>query len=450
MKTRALFSLVLSNLRRNLRHMTLASVGVVVGICSFVFFLALGQGVRHTVATRIFPIEANRLEVVPRTAQLGALSGRVLDQEAVEELGRLPGVRAAYPVMKLQFLATAALDGRTISPAAIELLSHMPGINPAMIEAVKNLRLWLEIMAEGIDPRLVEKDAVAGDFADPAEGQPIPVLLSRRMVEIYNASFARERGLPRVSENVLAFLPSVGITLNHSFISRAVSGPSEERRVKIVGLSNYALMGGVSMPLETVRRLNRRFAGEEAARTYRAVILEVADSSQLAPVQEGVRALGFDIEMRERQLAESVGLLISVVTAGFSLISLVIVGLAALSIAHIFFMLIAERRAEIGLLRAIGASRDDIRSLVLSEAALVGAAGGLAGVVAGLLLCTGLDVILVRSLPDFPFKPDSFFLYPWWLIPLAVLFAVAFCLAGAVLPARAAATMPPAQAIAGR
>ncbi len=335
MRLAKLSRLVGQNVRRNLKNLAFSAVGVVVGIASFFFFLSLGAGVRHVVATEIFPLDANRIMVVPRTAQFGALAGgRQLDDEALGELGRLPGVQTVYPRMPLRFLASTAVDGREISPATLALLEKVPGLSPQAVRAVRDVRLWLEIMGNGIDPRLVAGDVVAGEFRDPGEGGgPIPVLLSERMIEIYNASFAEARGLPKVDRKLLPFLPPLPLTLNHSFISRQVAGPSLRTQMRVVGLSRHALMGGVTVPLDTARRANRLFAGEDAAHLYDAAIVEVSSSDRLGPVQESVGALGFDLDLSEKRMAESVGLAVMLVTLGFSLISLIIVGIAAVNIA---------------------------------------------------------------------------------------------------------------------
>ena len=56
------------NLRSNAVHFLLASIGVVVGIAAFAFFLALGAGVRSVVLGKIFPLD--QLEVVAKTLSL--------------------------------------------------------------------------------------------------------------------------------------------------------------------------------------------------------------------------------------------------------------------------------------------------------------------------------------------------------------------------------------------
>ena len=109
--------------------------------------------------------------------------------------------------------------------------------------------------------------------------------------------------------------------------------------------------------------------------------------------------------------------------------------LAALNIAHSFVAMLAERRRELGILRAVGASRSDLLGVVLLQASFLGAAGGFFGVIAGWLVCTIADASAGVLLPDFPFKPKSFFELPWWLALAALFAAVLAACIGAAWPA---------------
>jgi ABC-type antimicrobial peptide transport system permease subunit len=51
------------------------------------------------------------------------------------------------------------------------------------------------------------------------------------------------------------------------------------------------------------------------------------------------------------------------------------------------------------------------------------------------------------DLPDFPFKPESFFVFPAWLWLAGIGFAALFAGLGAAGPARRAARTDPAQAL---
>jgi putative ABC transport system permease protein len=452
MKARKLGLFVGQNLRRNRRSFIFAGIGIVVGISSFVFFIGLGSGIRRVVSTEIFPMEANRIQVVPKMMQFDdASGGRLLDEAALAELRRIPGVAAVYPRMKLAVPSTMAMVGSRIAPEEIERISRMPGVKPEWLVAVRDFNSWLEIMADGIDPRLVKSDALFGAFEDPPPGQPIPILLSKRLVELYNSSFSRSRNLPPVNDILIPYMPLLPWTVNDSFVSEAqVHGEKIYAHVRLVGTSHHALLGGITLPLDTVRKLNLRLRGERAASLYDMAVLEAASSGRLSAVQEAVRAKGFDIDLSQKRMAESVGFAVTLVMLGFTLISLAMVGIAAVNIAHTFFMLISERRREIGLLRAVGATRQDVRAMVLGEAALVGGFGGVVGAAVGVAVCLLIDILAVRLLPEFPFKPEHFFGYPWWMLAGGVAAAVVFCVAGAFAPASRAAGLDPSSTLSGR
>src|SRR5690242_14962178 len=121
--------------------------------------------------------------------------------------------------------------------------------------------------------------------------------------------------------------------------------------------------------------------------------------------------------------------------------------MSAVNIAHTFFMLISDRKREIGILRAVGATKADVRRIILGEAAAVGAVAGALGIAIGVLASLVIDFLSRRFVPDFPFKPDSYFLFTPTLLGGALVFAVLFCVLGAYLPARRAAELQPAQAL---
>ncbi len=77
--------------------------------------------------------------------------------------------------------------------------------------------------------------------------------------------------------------------------------------------------------------------------------------------------------------------------------------------AFAFYMIVNERRREIGLLRAMGANRGHIAAIVLTEASLLSAAGGAVGVLLGFGLLMSIKSLLLHylKLPYlFPSSPE--------------------------------------------
>jgi putative ABC transport system permease protein len=419
-----LLSLVRVNLRRDLRGALLSALGVAAGIGTLVFFLALGGGVGDVVRTKVFPADARLIEVVPPTVSLGLLGGGRLDEAAVERLAALDGVEAAHRKMQLRVPAVTRYDGQFFG---------------------QRLRMGLEILAVGVDPALVAADVVPGvAFADPGEGGgPIPALISGRLLEIYNGSFAKGRGLPSLTPRLLRGF-EFPVEYGRSYVGgKVVEGPSLRQPAVFAGVSDRALLQGLTLPLDTVRRLNRRFGAD--AETYSSVALVAETPDHVPAIAAAVRGLGFEIDDTERRLAESIGAAVAIVTAALALISLLICALAAVNIALSLGAAVRSRAREFGVLRAVGATSGDVFRLVAGEAAVIGLAGGLVGGLLARAAAWGVDWAAHRYLPDFPFRPDTFFVFPAWVLAGAVLLGVLAALAGAATPARAAARLDPAR-----
>jgi putative ABC transport system permease protein len=120
--------------------------------------------------------------------------------------------------------------------------------------------------------------------------------------------------------------------------------------------------------------------------------------------------------------------------AGIGGISLVVSGILVMNVT---LMSVKQRTAEIGLLKAVGAPSSQVRTLFLTEAALIAAAGAVIGILSGYLL-----VLLGRQLyPDVPFATPAWAL--WASLGLAIGTALLF----AWLPAQQAADLEPVDAL---
>ena len=74
--------------------------------------------------------------------------------------------------------------------------------------------------------------------------------------------------------------------------------------------------------------------------------------------------------------------------------------------------------------------------------------GGMAGAVAAHLGVWLIDAAASSLLPDFPFKPETYFDFRGWIVAGGLLFSTLFCILGGFLPARRASLMAPARALA--
>ncbi|GIV96180.1 MAG: hypothetical protein KatS3mg057_0837 [Herpetosiphonaceae bacterium] len=103
---------------------------------------------------------------------------------------------------------------------------------------------------------------------------------------------------------------------------------------------------------------------------------------------------------------------------------------------------------EIGTLKAIGASRGDIRALFMLEAGLIGLIGGVIGTLLGWLIGLGLNRAALWYLEqeEVPIR-GTFFVIPFWLVALALAFATLIGILAGLYPAGRAARLDPIQAL---
>lgn len=280
-------------------------------------------------------------------------------------------------------------------------------------------------------------------FCEP----PIPVVLSPFLIEVFNTSVASALGFQPL-DGVQALLGvRFKIHLGASYFSNALPQDRQAVRVgEVIGFSSKALDFGLTVPIEHVRSLNRRFMGREAASTYDTFVLETAGNEDMSGLIAALEARGFELSRKSRDARKAADLLF-ILTLVFGFISLVIVGIAAVNITHTFLVIVSERRYEIGVLRALGATRGDIRRIVLGEAVLVGLVGGALGVGIAFLASSLANWAASQALTGVPFKPDDFFVYDPMILVAALAFSIIFCVLGAWVPARRASRVDPARVL---
>lgn len=215
MRLAALSRLVRLSLARERRGAFFSAFGVAMGVGALVFFLGLGLGVGRVIREKIFPNDARLVDVVPPAVSLGSfLGGGKLDADMVERLRALPGVEKLYRKMSVRAPAASLYNGDFFG---------------------RHLRFGMDLLAVGVEPGLVEGDVQLGKFVDPGPGQPLPAVISTRLLEIYNNTFAPARKLPRLTPEMLVGF-SIPVDFNRSYVSAPLPNvPVLSSQVQVVG-----------------------------------------------------------------------------------------------------------------------------------------------------------------------------------------------------------------------
>ena len=458
----ALWRLVRLDLSRVRGALVTSGFGIAAGTAALVFFLALGLGVSAVLLGEVFPIDQVELEP-PKGTDPGVVGGLLgvgtkppgISEDDIAALRQSPLVDSVYPKLRMRFPASGhgQLLGRKLG--APELVAD--GIDPALVaDEIAGKHAFVDPLDNPGRACVATKECQPPQYCEgPAKGSgvcvdPVPVVVSRYLVEFFDKTIAPAHGLPPIGETVVEQTEEVvfRLWLGQSGLGRAFrSDKVGPRHVhgRLVGISSRAIDIGITMPLEVVRRWNREYAGEEAASEYSSVLVRVRNNNDVSAVIATAAEMGLHPKDNN---ARDVSVLLTGIMALLALVAGVILLVSASNIAYTFRVLVNDRRREIALYRALGASARDMFKWLMALALTVGLAGGAVGAVVAWLLSLLADRLAATRLPEFPFKPETFFDFPLWLLVGALVFAALFALLGALGPARRAGKVDPAAALA--
>ncbi len=374
----------------------LTALGIAVGIAAVVLLTSIGAGLQHFVVAEFTQFGTNIISVTPgRVTTQGLSIGifgtvRPLTIEDAQAVERLSMVEMTNPSLSGNAEVNAA--GRTRRVMVI-------GVGRNFDRAFK-LRVPVGRFLPQEDPRQARALAVVGaKVRQELFGGESP-LGSR--IEIGGSRY-RVIGVLEARGQVL------GMDLDDAVYipaARALELFNREGLMEIHVIHDPR--ANVERLTEDIRRLMiGRHGRDDVTITPQQQMLDVL-SSVLGVLTFAVAALGG--------------------------VSLVVGGVGILTIMTIA---VAERTGEIGLLRALGARREQVLLLFLAEAALLAGIGGLSGLVLG----TALAQLLHAVFPALPVTT------PWSYALAAEVVAVAIGIAAGVAPANRAARLDPVEAL---
>ena len=410
----------MSNLGRRKVRTVLTSVGVIVGIMTVVTMISLVNGVRAQVQKQFEEIGLDRVIVSPKTEEAavegdfdpfqGGKRSKLITTEDVKRWKAWPEVRQIEPQVELPF-----------------------GIEASVKRG--NKIVSVRLTSEGERPRgpfAANAKAVAGTIElPPTRGA---MTLSRSALEdlgVRKIEYSKQIGKP------------FDLTLY------APRGEKKTFRLKLVGISEGRTASAKVSSPDRLAIKSWWFNAPNILKTqgYDSVNLRAVDVSAAKILVTRLR--------REKHQVQSIDAILnvadrvfSVITAMLALVSSVALLVACIGIVNTMIMSIYERTREIGTLKAMGASRGDIRQMFMMEAGFIGLIGGAVGLVLSWLLGRGLNALALylakqRALP----LPDNLFIITPTLILQALGFALLIGILAGVYPANRAARLDPLAAL---
>ena len=387
---------ILVSLGTNRLRTALTALGIAVGIAAVILLTSIGEGLHRFVIAEFTQFGTNLVTVTP---------GRITTHGA--SLGAVNTVR---PLSIDDALALARVRYVQVSDPMVQG-------NAEVVYAGKSRRVTL--YGTGPDfSRALSMRVASGEFLphdDPRAPRALAVLGAKVARELFGG------------ENPL------GARLRIGGERYRIVGVMESKG-QILG---FDLDDTVFIPVGRALDMFNRESLMEIHVLYEP-------TAPLAEVEAGIKrvmvarhgAEDFTVTPQQKML-EVFGTVLDAITfavAAIGAISLVVGGVGILTILTIA---VAERTGEIGLLRAIGATRRSILLLFLGEAVLLAAIGGAAGLAMGWGFAGALKLVL----PALPVHAS------WHYALLAEAVAVTVGLAAGVLPARRAALLDPLEAL---
>ena len=187
----------------------------------------------------------------------------------------------------------------------------------------------------------------------------------------------------------------------------------------------------------------RNYVGIEE---YDRAQVRVESSDFLATTEKSLIEQGYRVTALSKTVEQASKIFqgVQAVLATFGGIALLV---SAIGMFNTMTVTLLERTKEIGIMRTIGASPSDIKSLFVSESIVVGFLGGVSGIIMGVTLGFLVNIMLNVAASQFGGKSVELFSFPIpFLLFIALFSAVVGYLTG-IFPARRASLLNPLDAI---
>ena len=418
MRLRDKTSLAWSNLGRRKVRTVLTSIGVVVGITTLVTMVSLVQGVQQQVRQQFEKIGLDRVRVQP------------------EGEGGLGGFNPFDPGGRVDIITPADVKRWKKWPEAVEVIPEieMPsGVVSGVSWRGKTVPIRIGSNSTPRRSPFFEAPTPLFGSLDLPEGRGY-IVLSRGALSALKIP-------PKQFSSLLG--QSIQVVL------AAPRGQKQSYNLKIFGISSDPRRNAeVSTPDRLAMKgwwFNDAKLLENEG--YDSVTLRAADVTQAKALVARLRKEKLNVQSIDAIL-DVANRIFAAITAMLGLMSSVALFVAFIGIANTMIMSIYERTREIGTLKAMGASRGDIRQMFMLEAGLIGLFGGVVGVATSWILGQGLDrfahwMARQREIP----LPDQLFLITPMLAVQALVFAFVIGIVAGLYPAHRAACMDPLVAL---
>jgi putative ABC transport system permease protein len=492
-----LLGLALEGLLRKKSRNLLTMSGVVIGVFALTMIVALGQGISTAVTGTISGTD--NLRQVGLTGGFGVeLASDPFDVEIVGEMSEERRDRLRRAAVNRRQIRGGGRRINRINDATIEELSkieHVERIMPVIIErydvtagereSPANMSFGVDTIRERYKDRVIAGRYFAGPDADEVilheyllyqwglltDDDYAQVLGSTiRLRSIVNEEedaietappqirammdelsdderAAMQTLLPRILEQFGQFAAAARRPAEREYTIVGVLRDAEPGDVFNVIEDGNAVQANVFLPQETARELFLETLINRELGYPRALVM-VDDPENAPGVEQQLRDMGYTA-FSVASVLEQVETMLTVITIIIAFLTGIALIVSTLGIVNTMITSVLERTREIGVFKAVGATNGQVMAVFLGESALIGLAGGLAGLGFALLMMIPGDIIAAGMIDHRAAIPytGSVFVVPLWLALTGPTLGAATAVLAAIAPARRAARVDPVTAL---
>lgn len=458
MKGYDLLDLAVRNLRQSKLRNGLTTIGISVGVASLVAMLSLGVGLQQLATRRLagsgmfdtvfvtsrqdfrgFDKEDDAKAPTPEKAP-------VLDEPARDKIARLPNVVEVEPEMRV--MGEVVYGGET----------HFGFVTGLPLSAKEN-EAFETLLGKFFSSNNADEAIVLKDFAKELNPKDPNALVGQEVILRYGehqalAPDSSDRPEVAAQGGEPSAAPAGGDD-NYGF-----SVVRKNQKIKVVGIIDSEPYGGmrtvsrgrVFLPIQTMERLNMaqftdmRSSLRGAGKNYMTLTVKVKDPAKVQAVQDAVSQMGFRT-FSVLDATKSLRRFFTVLDLFLGIFGSLALAVATLAIINTLVMAVLERRREIGVMKAIGASDGDVKKLFFTEAGAMGFFGGLLGIALGYAIGKAINIGTGIYLTRHQLPAEPVWIMPSWLIGAAILFSVVVSLLAGLYPASRAARLDPVQTL---
>ena len=438
------------NLRESLLRNSLTTLGIAVGVASLVAMLSLGIGLQQMASRRLQRAGLFDTVVVSSRRDLRSFSREQeqegpaaaespdLDENARAKIAAVPGVLEAYP--DLRFIAELRFEDKP----HLTMIAGLPlsSKNSDGFEGMQGSFFSGENAHEVILQKVFAAELLGRTAHNPDEinvrevAQP---LLGKTMVLRYAERDSGGAGADSASYSVTS--RELALTI----VGVADLDPDSMRgnfRARLFIPQN--LMEGMHAMQAYESRDSTHATSNQAI--YSTMVARVSGAGKVDAVEQAIKKLGFNT-FSILDATKSLRRFFAILDLFLGIFGSLALTVASIGIINTLVMAILERRREIGIMKAIGASDSDVRGLFFAEAGAMGILGGVFGIAMGWIIGRainfGTNIYLVRQ----GFSHEDIWTVPAWLIAAALTFSFVVSLISGLYPASRAAKLDPVQAL---